>query len=236
MPSRRGYTLVERALNDGVRYSVAGEESATADGSMLSVAKYYWNMPGTDRANITKETGWWYDDVDGKWKYEISDSEMVFEPNGLVSDPQTLADYIKHDRLFAAYPQLKDVKVKFTTFSKKNKGGSYNPVTNSIALNENRTEAQQKKTLIHEIQHAIQFIEDFASGTNEDTAMMYLFSQEYHKVKDTAEYKTLSTRDERIEYVENRIHPDEIERETKIRNQYKDAHGEVEARETAYRM
>ena len=229
-------TLVEWAKANDIRYSVAGDESATADGSMLSVAKYYWNMPGTDRANITKETGWWYDDVDGKWKYEISDSEMVFEPNGLVSDPQTLADYIKHDRLFAAYPQLKDVKVKFTTFSKKNKGGSYNPVTNSIALNENRTEAQQKKTLIHEIQHAIQFIEDFASGTNEDTAMMYLFSQEYHKVKNTAEYKTLSTRDERIEYVENRIHPDEAERETKIRDQYKDAHGEVEARETAYRM
>ena len=229
-------TLVEWAKANDIRYSVAGDESATADGSMLSVAKYYWNMPGTDRANITKETGWWYDDVDGKWKYEISDSEMVFEPNGLVSDPQTLADYIKHDKLFAAYPQLKDVKVKFTTFRKANRNGSYNPVTNSIALNENRTETQQKKTLIHEIQHAIQFIEDFASGTNEDTAMMYLFSQEYHKVKDTAEYKALSTADERIEYVENRIHPDEKERDRAAFGQYKDSHGEVEARESADRM
>ena len=229
-------TLVARTLDDGVRYSVAGEGSATANGSMLAVAKYYWNTPGTDHANITAETGWWYDDVDGKWKYEISDSEMVFEPNGSVSDPQTLADYVKHDKLFAAYPQLKDVKFVLTTFSKANRNGLYDPIADRISLNKNRTEAQQKKTLIHEIQHAVQHIEGFAEGTNEDTAYIYLFNEKYKAVKGTAEYKSLSTPDERFDYIENSIDPDEIERRTRAYDQYKDSHGEVEARESADRM
>jgi len=230
-------TLVARTLDaDSVRYSVAGEGSATADGSMLAVAKYYWNTPGTDHANITAETGWWYDDVDGKWKYEISDSEMVFEPNGSISDPQTLADYVKHDKLFAAYPQLKDVTVKYDTFAQKRRYGFYDVVTNTIVLNKNIPDTQKKKTLIHEIQHAVQHIEHFATGTNENTAYIYLFNQEYRKVKNTSEYKSLSTPDERFDYIENSIGYDENAREKLARDQYEDSHGEVEARESAARM
>lgn len=229
-------TLVERAKLDSVKYMVAGDHSLTADSSMLDMAKYFWDMPGADHSNITRETGWWFDDLDGKWKYEISDSEMAYEPNGLVSDGQTLSDYIQHDKLFAAYPQLRDVEVKFADLDKFRKNGMYDPETNVITINHNKSIEQQKKTIIHEIQHAVQEIESFAPGTNKRIASVYLFNEEYKKLKNTSEYKRLLTPDERASYVFDRLYPDESARNRIVNKQYLDSHGEVEARETSERM
>lgn len=76
----------------------------------------------------------------------------------------TLADYITHPTLFKSYPQLKDVKLKFTLdMSEK---GAYNSYINSITLSIRLSDEELKKTLAHEIQHAIQKIEGFASGSN----------------------------------------------------------------------
>ena len=203
---------------------------------MLDMAKYFWDMPGADHSNITRETGWWFDDLDGKWKYEISDSEMAYEPNGLVSDGQTLSDYIQHDKLYAAYPQLRDVEVKFADLDKFKKNGMYDPETNVITINQNKSIEQQKKTIIHEIQHAVQEIESFAPGTNKRIVSVYLFNQEYKKLKNTSEYKRLLTPDERADYVTNSVYPNEMNRSRKIKDQYLSSHGEVEARETSKRM
>ena len=76
-----------------------------------------------------------------------------------------LSDYIKHPELFANYPQLRNVSLRFAPM--EGDRGYYSPAANEIVINENiRDKGEQ--TLIHEVQHAIQHIEGFASGANTD--------------------------------------------------------------------
>lgn len=75
--------------------------------------------------------------------------------------PKHLDDYLSNEELFLAYPQLRNIEVKE---GEPNAGlfgnmGSFNPETNSIKLN-----LAAKDVLLHEVQHAIQHIEGFATG------------------------------------------------------------------------
>ena len=84
---------------------------------------------------------------------------------GVIAAPQKLGQLIKHTKLFDAYPWLKDVNIRFEFISER---GAYNPVFNEIVLSNHikLNKEQLTKTLIHEIQHAIQHYEGFASGSN----------------------------------------------------------------------
>ena len=96
-----------------------------------------------------------------------------------LGDELRLGDVLKHDKLFKAYPYLRDVKV---IISDMDASGRYYPYHNEIELDadmfdarkyrynkfypqEKRT-AEIKKVLMHEIQHAIQQKEGFAEGGN----------------------------------------------------------------------
>ena len=109
------------------------------------------------------------------------------ELNGLINTtkyvrkPSVLQDYIKHDELFRAYPFLKTVDVEFDTSMQKGEHGRYIPSLNTITLNAYDSSNQDKSTLIHEIQHAIQHYEDFATGAN----------VEYWKVKNGQDIESL---------------------------------------------
>lgn len=73
-----------------------------------------------------------------------------------------LSDYVSHPELFKAYPQLKEVNFYFDTISAK---GAYYPDSNAIVINPTLSQAEQRESVIHEIQHAIQHIEGFADGS-----------------------------------------------------------------------
>ena len=109
------------------------------------------------------------------------------ELNGLINTtkevrkPSVLQDYIKHDELFRAYPFLKTVDVEFDTSMQKGEHGKYTPSLNTITLNAYDSSNQDKSTLIHEIQHAIQHYEGFATGAN----------VEYWKVKNGQDIESL---------------------------------------------
>ena len=77
---------------------------------------------------------------------------------------QKLSDVINHPKLFKAYPQLKDVNV-YNEISSLNRG-LYSSKGNVIRLNPMCPIGEQKEIIIHEIQHAIQRIEDFANGSS----------------------------------------------------------------------
>lgn len=86
---------------------------------------------------------------------------------GVKKTPKTLGDYIKHDKLFEAYPQLKDIGVSFD-YLEGNVVGGYDADRKKIILDyTHRNDIEGiKDTLIHEIQHAVQDIEGFATGSN----------------------------------------------------------------------
>lgn len=74
----------------------------------------------------------------------------------------TLADYIQHAELFANYPQLRNVKLEFGKLGEYTRGEFDG---DTIKLAESLWDAPED-TLIHEIQHAIQRAEGFASGAS----------------------------------------------------------------------
>ena len=74
-----------------------------------------------------------------------------------------LQDIIQHDALFEAYPELRNVYVRFAPMESER--GQYDRRTNTITLNENIKNAPQD-TIVHEVQHAVQDIEGFSPGAS----------------------------------------------------------------------
>ena len=79
---------------------------------------------GIDSETIRSITGWFRSDLDGLWRFEISDNEMEIictftdkEINHLKTKnnyiQRHLKDVIKHEELFKAYPRIKYLKVLF---------------------------------------------------------------------------------------------------------------------------
>ncbi len=63
---------------------------------------------GKNELEIWRDTGW-FRDKDGAWKFEIGDGDAKLNPK--FQSGGKLGDLLKHDELFKAYPELKDVKV-----------------------------------------------------------------------------------------------------------------------------
>ena len=80
------------------------------------------------------------------------------------SGDATLEDVIDHEELFQAYPQLRSVRVEFKELP-GNTQGYFSPSENKIAL-DSKLRSAPEATIIHEIQHAIQKAEGFASGAS----------------------------------------------------------------------
>lgn len=75
-----------------------------------------------------------------------------------------LRDFLRHDALFEAYPKLNGVSLAFDKLD-SGENGYFDRSTNTIVLSD-RLVGAPERTLIHEIQHVIQGIEDFARGSS----------------------------------------------------------------------
>ncbi len=80
------------------------------------------------------------------------------------SEGKVLADYLRHDALFAAYPELRNTEIIFEKME-DGENGYYSAEENAIHLSGKLKNAPEK-TLIHEIQHAIQKYEGFSGGSS----------------------------------------------------------------------
>ena len=99
---------------------------------------------------------------------ELAQKEEKFKTDYLNREKPNLADWVENDELFKAYPDLKRVKLIFTDQLPTNKGGSYNERDHTIVVNTNYV-GDIVSVLAHEVQHAIQKIEGFASGGNPES-------------------------------------------------------------------
>jgi hypothetical protein len=163
----------EDKLKSQIVRSMAGRKAKTADVHALATAEKRLDA-GDDAEAVRKDTGW-FQGVDGKWRFEINDSDAKFAANFNYEavkngDRRKLADILTHDNLFAAYPQLVEMTVAFT--DKKDIHGSFDSETNTISLNYYDSPKRGLSTLLHEIQHGIQDVEGFASGGSIDSNAM----------------------------------------------------------------
>lgn len=160
------YTQNSKKDADIDGFSVGGVNAKTADVGRLADAERM-EKAGTDSETVRRETGW-YRGYDGKWRFEIDDSKMRFI-NHREESRRTwkLDELIRHDTLFAAYPELRNYTVLNFAFE-DGINGVFSPGLNRIMLNPNLDRAGKRAALIHEIQHAIQVIEGFAAGSSTD--------------------------------------------------------------------
>ena len=147
-------------------FSVGGIKAKTADVGRLADAERM-EQGGADSETVRRETGW-YRGYDGKWRFEIDDSKMHFI-NHREESRRTwkLDELIRHDALFAAYPELRDYTVLNFGISDDVEAAFY-PGLNRITLDPRLSRAEKRAALIHEIQHAIQLIEGFTAGATTD--------------------------------------------------------------------
>lgn len=109
-----------------------------------------------DAKTIKMATGW-ERGADGKWRYEIPDLKLKgAKKNG------NLSGWIDAPELFKAYPELEDVKVVVRDDLPEGVDGGYDRRSNTITVNSKLDDASS--ALAHEIQHAVQHTEGFASG------------------------------------------------------------------------
>ena len=82
----------------------------------------------------------------------------------------TLRNIFNAPELFAAYPDLANIPVIIDEIGDDKTYAFYDPSENTITLNINHLKKlkELRNTIIHETQHAIQSIEGFAKGSNED--------------------------------------------------------------------
>ena len=147
------------------RYSFGGKNAKTADVGSLQKAETL-EKDGVSTEEIRKATGW-SRGLDNKWKFEIDDSKAKYKEEKIrLGKAVNLNEVLEHEDLFKAYPDLKKVKVK--EISDLDARGVYSPNFDCIFINENLPTQKKLKSLIHEVQHAIQVREGFAVGESPD--------------------------------------------------------------------
>lgn len=126
---------------------------------------------------IIREATGWEKGKDGKWKYEIPDGKFKdIDLDDLKEEKRgtknvrvaKLGDIFIAPDLYDAYPKAKEIKVVFEDLSDEDLGGFYRP-TQEISINTkyyNNNREVAELTMLHELQHYIQTVEFFESGSN----------------------------------------------------------------------
>ena len=108
-------------------------------------------------------------EVNEEWMDAYTKSLEYSKKNNIGNKEHYLDEILKHDELFEAYPSLARIKVRFEKMDGST-NGRYIAKENAIELNKSLKlgEYNLKRTLFHEIQHAIQRYEGFANGASPD--------------------------------------------------------------------
>ncbi|MDD4392263.1 MAG: JAB domain-containing protein [Desulfobacterales bacterium] len=237
-------------LSEDILYSYVGQKSKTADKSALAQA-VEMEQAGEDMEAIRQETGWFLG-MDDFWRYEIDDSKMKIDfgikPHGgyaigvgleakrqKLDRPLKLPDILEHKELFKAYPFLSDVGVSDRQMT--DRSGEWNEKGNGIIwLNTDLHYYENAEAvLLHEIQHAIQGYEGFASGGSPEEA--YQGTERADYIQET--FKRLRKNPGNKEYSDSEVrkHAEKIvDSEHGRMKHYKHLAGEIESRDTSARM
>ena len=156
--------------------SFAGEKAITANVGKLDQAKAMLEK-GADEVEIWQKTGWFKDEIDGKWKFEINSRGGELKPNP--PSNTVLYNILNDEKLYEAYPELQLYKVEvageYNPMALKALGsadGGFIPSQKTFIINEKASDF--KSTLYHEIQHAIQEIEGFSPGASSKNGKYWL--------------------------------------------------------------
>ena len=230
-------TLVN--LLRGEAGSVAGEKYSfvrATDAEQIARAQEL-EAQGENAKTIWSETHLTRDGG-GAWVQEINDHDAKPRPDGDARGETggRLADYLEHPELYEAVPGIADINVKLGTLPESEKG-KYSSKKRMLHFAENTFKNKSMSDIMHEVQHAIQNEQKLATGGSRKLAYAALVSDAYEAVKDTPEFQSLQTKEERLHYLEEAAakQAGAPDIETAATNGYVNLGGEKMARQTAKR-
>lgn len=153
-----GYADSARAQHEYAAKWLALTSAEMTDAQRGELAEY---IKQRDNGEFSQEL---YNKLTEYWgtafeEYAAAKEAMLARPN---ASGVTVGDYIKHDELFGQYPHLKDLGLIFEDLGSGEKG-YFNGL--EIVIDRSLKDAPEK-TLLHEIQHAIQRFEGFSKGAS----------------------------------------------------------------------
>lgn len=170
----------------GTYKQFAGEKALNKNIEQLKIAKQL-DAEGEYTDEVIWQYTGWVKGKDNKWRFEIPDDTKLFDMKPLEkinnitlansfdeTNSISLDKIYKNEKLYEAYPQLRDVlvlKEKIYPLEKRasmREGTDNGKKVKTIVLNDNLdfNEEYMKASMLHEIQHLIQRIEGFAGGGN----------------------------------------------------------------------
>ena len=231
------------------RHSFAGVRAANLAGVGSLDDAEVLEKRGEDRETIFKLTGWWRG-VDGHWRVELPfhgrfELEGDYD-QGTENGYRTISDYFEWEELFSSYPELRDVEVRFEDMPDEIRG-DFDPKTKTIRINKSlRKESANvpaklkvASVMVHEIQHAIQSIENHARGGDPEQFLTWDATKIHDEIRRLELQRELTDDADEKESIDEMIQEHEIalrsDAEDAERKYYSLA-GEVEARNAAERF
>jgi len=143
-----------------------GPSAKTADLQALEVARDMVKK-GATRDEIYDATKW-LQGADKQWRFEIPDTAASMRPGYI--EKYTVGEAIDHPELFRAYPQLADVDFYANPIKKGGIQGMWsgNPNVKETfpTLQIGKYAKNPLSSALHELQHGVQAMENFAPGGN----------------------------------------------------------------------
>ena len=172
-----------------IRNEFAGVNARRADYTKLSKAMDMFEAGESDDA-IWKKTGWYFGQ-DREWRFEIDNSKAKLKKNLDMSIGQvhSLSDVYDLPALYDNYPELSNVDVYFDDLPPTTGGGArVVDGVPEIHINANRIKTDpidSLNTVAHEVQHIIQAMEGFATGTSLENVKKKHATEIEGKVRDS---------------------------------------------------
>lgn len=153
---------------------------------------------GFDPTVIKIQTGW-EKGIDGFWRYEILDPFMesatiedYVKPR--FGEPINIRMILKDALILKAYPEFENLTLYAMYAPHRGTAGYYNPATNGMVVAMGKPsdvfDYQIEGVLLHEAQHLIQEIEDFAKGGDPKT----IGRRRYHCLAGEVEARNICRR------------------------------------------
>ena len=135
---------------------------------------------GADRGEIWGKTGW-FQGPDSKWRFEINDSSSSYTPGKLLQEVIShggsqeeiaksgyqglLSQVMQHEDMYGAYPEMKNTIWQSVPPARVGGFGGHQD-GNVLRINDRFSRGLEsgKSITLHEAQHRIQDLEDFARG------------------------------------------------------------------------
>jgi hypothetical protein len=185
-----------------------GPEAKTWD-QKAAIKAANMERKGATAAEIWAETGT-ARGPDKMWRQEISDKSSRYDPGSLEDlraldnfdyekHTQPLGGTLEHKGLYAAYPELSDMPVRFSPKDKMQEAyASYSPKNDRMTLSDVLSPEKARSSSLHEIQHAIQERERFGVGGN---------ARDFARMKGEAETKIVDLNQQMIAVVRQMDNP-----------------------------